>query len=87
MSASIYYRYIRSELHIDVAAPSHFIERMTSVFGSYPWRLGASALDKLSVLAAVNDDGAKTNPYQAIMDAISTGEGDVHNAIEVWPEY
>ncbi len=82
MSATIYYRYVKNEIHIGVSAPSRFIERMTNVFGEYPWRLNESALPRLDVMAKLNDDGAPLNPYQAIHDVI---ERD--GAIEVWPEY
>lgn len=83
MSASIYWKPRGDGLRVGVAAPSLFIERMTAVFGTYPWRLGQSDRVKLEVLAATNEDGASKNPYDALIEAIGTSAA----GIEVWPEY
>jgi hypothetical protein len=88
MSASIYYRYKHPEMHIDVAAPSYFIDVMSRVFGgAYPWTLTAHDIPRLEVLAAVNVDGAPKNPFTAIIDAMVDTDNGKIRPIELWPEY
>ena len=82
MSASIYYRPLRNEQHIDVAAPSSFIKAMESVFGRYPWKLDGKSVPFLTGMASMTDDGATVNPFVVIIAKI-----DELGPIEVWPEW
>jgi len=84
MSATIYWKPLGDGMHIDVAAPSAFIQAMTVAFGSYPWRLNKNHIERLSGMAAMNTDGAKRNPFEAVIDAINQSG---FQGIELWPEY
>lgn len=86
VSASIYWRPLETaNAHIDVAAPSSFVLAMTKAFGEAPWRLGLDQCATLTGMAAMCSDGARTNPFEAMMEKIqNNGEP---RTIEVWPEY
>jgi hypothetical protein len=88
MSASIYWRLVEPKTgHIDVGAPSAFVQAMTKVFGpQYPWRLTRAHVATLHGMAALCCDGAEKNPYDAIIDKIENDDGTA-NEIDVWPEY
>ena len=86
MSASLYWRPTSlDEHHIDVGAPSSFVNKMTRAFGSYPWKLKGSDLERLRGLEAGNDGGAEKNPFTVLIEAIELDGGS--RDIEVWPVY
>lgn len=80
MSASLYYRPISNQHHITNSAKGT-IDKLQKVFGALPLRLDHTHIEKLSVMARLEDDD-QNNPYQKIIEAI-----DEFSEIEIFAEY
>lgn len=84
MSATIFWRPVKPEedKHISTSAPSHFLAAMREVGMELPCTIGKSSIPTLRGMAATHQNSSTSNPYQEILDLLTT-----YDSIELGAEH
>jgi hypothetical protein len=82
MGATITYRIVRPNKPLGVSLPSHFQETCKKIFGSLPKTFVTGDLERLRVVAAMQEDDANQEAWDRLIELV-----EKHEEIEVDASY